>query len=235
VETRLKERLVGAAVLVAAAFILIPEMLSGPHPQDAPAAAQTDGAVRSFSIDLSKSPAHPDTINAIPAAGETHQPDPNQAPPPEMPATTAAPAATETTATPPPEVKSEIIDNTPAPPAEKPPATAPKITPAEKPSPPPSAKPIEKEKPAAHAAEKTSGDHQWAVQVGSFGNDPTAQKVAQGFKQKGYAAFVMPFKKDGKTLYRVRIGPQSQRSAADAVFAKLKGEGVTNLAVVAHP
>ncbi len=221
-------------MLVAAAFILIPEMLSGPHAQDPPATAQTDGAVRSFSIDLSKSPSHPDTITAIPPTGETHLPDPNQAPPPEM---SAAPSATETTATPPaPIVQSEIANGTsssePPPAVEKP---APRVEPAEKPSPSPIAKSIEKEKPAVHAQEQASANHQWAVQVGSFGNDAIAQKVAQEFKQKGYPAFVMPFKKEGKTLYRVRIGPQSQRSAADAVFAKLKHEGETNVVVVAHP
>ena len=78
-ERKVKERLVGAAVLMAAAVILIPEMLSGHRGSSAePAAAQArnDAPIKTYTIDLS----HSSSEQPPSAVVE------NRAPPPEEPA-----------------------------------------------------------------------------------------------------------------------------------------------------
>ena len=58
-ERKVKERLVGAAVLMAAAVILIPEMLSGPDREshaEQPAQSRSDAPIKTYTIDLSQSP-----------------------------------------------------------------------------------------------------------------------------------------------------------------------------------
>ena len=55
VDRHLKERLVGAAVLAAVAYILIPEMLDGPRDAVTPAPSgepAVDGGMKSYTIDL---------------------------------------------------------------------------------------------------------------------------------------------------------------------------------------
>ncbi len=91
-ERPVKERLIGAAVLMAAAIILIPEMLSGPDRDSADQQARTDATaegsaspIKTYTIDLNQSPgSQPPTA--------TEQTD-NRAPPPEeAPPEAAAPA-----------------------------------------------------------------------------------------------------------------------------------------------
>jgi DedD protein len=55
-ETAVKERLVGAVVLVGLIVALVPEMLSGPRRGTAQEPASGDGAVRTFTIDLQPPP-----------------------------------------------------------------------------------------------------------------------------------------------------------------------------------
>ena len=61
VERAVKERLVGAAVLMAAAIILIPEMLSGPDREAAEPAATPSGEtpIKTYTIDLNQAPGTP--------------------------------------------------------------------------------------------------------------------------------------------------------------------------------
>src|SRR5688572_5172504 len=58
VERRVQERLVGAAVLMAAAIILIPEMLSGPRRGERAVTGQpsSDAPLKTYTIDLNRSP-----------------------------------------------------------------------------------------------------------------------------------------------------------------------------------
>ncbi len=51
-ETAVKERLVGAVVLVGLIVALVPEMLSGPRREATPARPSADGTVRTYTIDL---------------------------------------------------------------------------------------------------------------------------------------------------------------------------------------
>jgi DedD protein len=65
------------------------------------------------------------------------------------------------------------------------------------------------------------------VQVGTFGLKDNADRLAARLKQQGFAAFVSPAERSGKTLYRVRVGPPGSREAAAAVVARLAATGQT--------
>jgi DedD protein len=72
------------------------------------------------------------------------------------------------------------------------------------------------------------------VQVGSFSSRATADRLAAELKAQRYSAFVMPVKTQNSTLYRVRIGPMTDRAAADDVLKRIKAKH-SGAAVVAHP
>jgi DedD protein len=74
----------------------------------------------------------------------------------------------------------------------------------------------------------------WAVQLGSFSNRDSAERLARQFQAERYDAFVMPVKSGAATLYRVRLGPMKDRSAAEEALKRAKVK-VSGAAVVAHP
>ncbi len=244
VDTRVKERMVGAVVLVAAAMILIPELLSGPHRTETASGAQQDEtALHSFSIDLSKRGADAGAAANVPPPAAVVKPPDNVLPPPELPEADAgiSPAGASASASqaasgsePAKEAPKEEAKE--APPRDESSVQTPQAEspPADEKSSAKKADRVANAKQSTAASTVPSATRGWAVQVGSFGDESVAQRIARGFKEKGYAAFVMPFKTGAKTLYRVRIGPQSQRTAAEAVAAKLKAEG-TPSSVVSHP
>jgi DedD protein len=72
------------------------------------------------------------------------------------------------------------------------------------------------------------------VQLGSFSNQENAERLAAELRKQGYAAFLSQIKTGDSSLHRVRIGPQKDRDAAEAVAAKLKSAGHASQ-VVPHP
>ena len=231
-------------MLIAAAIILIPELLSGPHRSEIPNGVQRDEtALHSFNIDLSKRAAEEVPAAKVPPpVAAVVKPSDNVLPPAELPAADAAtPPATESASVSQPPTSAQPAKETgkdepkeassdeasvQTPPAE--PAAAVEKSPAK------SANQAANSKQPTTAASARTAAHGWAVQVGSFGEEAVAQRLARHLKEKGYTAFVMPFKTGAKTLYRVRVGPQSQRTAAEAVAGKLKAEGTPG-SVVSHP
>jgi DedD protein len=236
VERRVKERLVGAAVLVAAAVILIPEMLSGPkRREDTSAKSQESEPFKTYTIDLNRSPG----ASASPSIDE-------RAPPPEAPAPTTT-AATEAAHASAPDSESPA-DNPPEPAQASPesaspePATPPQRVAAEPTSaatPPVQEQNREatREAPARTAiasAPSVPTSRGWAVQLGCFSSKATADRIASEASGSGQTAFVMPVKSGANTLYRVRVGPFADRAAANAALVRIK-QRVANAAVVAHP
>jgi DedD protein len=207
----LKERLVGAAVLVAIAVWLIPWVLDGSEKnpvETGPASLQLPAAqepvpMRTQTLKLGEPPAA-----AQPAATANENTEP--------PAETVVAAATPQPATAPATVAPPTT--TPAPPP-KPAAAAT--------SPKPVAPP-----PAAAAATSTAkGD--WTVQLGSFGDEGNARRLADRASTFGYKANVASYKANGKTMYRVRVGAYGSKGQAEATASALSAHGLTAKVVAA--
>lgn len=89
--------------------------------------------------------------------------------------------------------------------------------------------------PQAVVTSPTDSDAQmWAVQLGSFSNEANAQRLAAQYRADGLLAFVSKVEQGGRTLHRVRIGPDSDRSISDAIVVRLTEAGQT-ARTVPHP
>jgi len=85
--------------------------------------------------------------------------------------------------------------------------------------------------------ERVAGDPSsaWVVQIGSFGDRNNAENEVKDLKEKGFPAFLSRYVNNKKAvLYRVRVGPEKDRSRAEKLAESLKKAGV-NGQVVAHP
>jgi DedD protein len=213
----LKERLVGAAVLVAIAVWLIPWVLDGPE-----AGLETPAGSLQLPAAEEPMPMRTQTLRL----GDTPEP------------------SAETAATPPatPPIANTVADTTPASTDE------PKVTEAEPtavaaidtggsmpaatqtPAAASAAAPVPKAPPKPVPAAVATGD--WLVQLGSFSAEANARRLAQQAGTYGYKAQVSAYKAGGKTLYRVRVGPQATRAAADAAASALRAHGIDDARVV---
>ncbi len=125
-------------------------------------------------------------------------------------------------------------------------STAPQTKPA--PQTEPAAQPAHRKPPVAtsqereHAAASQKRGHAvaaaavvggWHVQVGSFSSRDHADRLARQLKSKGFSASVSQSVTRGRTWYRVRVGPERNRTAALAMASRLHAAGVT--AVVQQP
>ena len=223
-ERLVKERLVGAAVLMAAAVILIPEMLSGPDRAsraEPGAQSRSDSPIKTYTIDLSHSPSEqppqavvenraPPPEEPLAAEADAAQPAQSDQAKPEVPQQSAA-------VTPQPQTQSQATSQPPPQPVvEQPTATSPARA---------------AQRPLGSGGEApTSG--QWAVQIGTFSKEENAGRLVKQLRDQGQSAFVMPVKSGGATLYRVRIGPMKDRASAEAALRDLKSPGAK---VVSHP
>jgi DedD protein len=80
----------------------------------------------------------------------------------------------------------------------------------------------------------TSSSGMWAVQLGSFSNKENAEKLAADLRKQGYAAFLSQLTTSSGQLHRVRIGPQKDRASAEAMAANLLKVGHKGQ-VLPHP
>lgn len=237
-DTRLKERLVGAAALVLIVVLVVPELLTGPKRAEAPAPTEAIAPVHTVVIDLAASghasldrpaadapDAKPMDAPAVriapPVPGTSSTPvaaaSPSAAVPAQAAATPAAapPSAPATTSTPAPSV---APTPTPTPTATAKPDRAPAATAA----PPVAVEPAPKL--AAKPVTRPTGEA-WVVQLGSFASRENAEKLAVTLRAKGYRAFVSEFHGSSRTLYRVRVGPEQDRARAEAIAARLARDG----------
>ena len=179
-DTALRNRLTGAALLILLAVILLPEMLTGEGGARSVAtdtAAGVDQPVQTYDFDLSEQ------TEAPPPAVEA----PAQAPEPIVVAPEPGVAAPVATPAPAVELKVE-----------------PKSVTAPKPS----------------AAPETG----YFVQIGVFSNQASANRLATELRKKKFAVVVT--KIDGaKPLHRVRVGPEADRKAAEALAKRLAAAG----------
>ncbi len=214
-ETRVKERLTGALILVALFVIVVPEMLSGPswRRADGNAPAADGPPVRSYTMELGGAQADQSALapsTAARAGAEPAAPDSQPATPAPAEPAAAAPASA-------PEPLAAAVESPRVPPAAAPPVAA---TPPAAPA--PAAAPASSPRsPAAPAASGTS----WWVQAGSFSQSANAQRVVRELGAAGISARVSSVRSNGKELFRVRAGPVADRSAAEALQRRMAAAG----------
>ena len=194
-EPALKQRLVGAAVLVALAFIFLPMLIKGPAPEsgvgdiplDVPAAPEGEFETREL-------PLLPPRTPVVAPGG--------------APAAAAAAAAAAGGALPTVDTAQAREASGEAGPEMMPPATA-------------------------------GGGH--AVSFGSYASEADAQRVVDALRASQLAGYQEPEQRDGRTLYRVRIGPFDSRATAEVARLRAAhvrddvGSQVVVLDAGAHP
>ncbi len=227
-DSGLKKRLLGAAVLIALAVIFVPMLLP----------SRSDSGQQSVSVKIPPEPngemqtrvlkVGPDAASAgSSTAAAINDPDhvatldldkgpvrSPQAAPAALPieatnapvtsAPATAPAAGATLAS------SAAIDVAPT---TAPPAKAP-VAPA-KPAPPPKPEPIAGGPGAAAGAVYT-------VNLGIYSDHAGAEKLVASAKRHGFNALATPETFQGKSVTRVRVGPFASRAQAEAARLKLK-------------
>jgi DedD protein len=196
-DRRVKERLVGASILVVLIVLIVPELLSGPAPGPVtprlPVSAPEP--VRNVTVDLAT----------------------NKAPAPEPAAEASAASSAQPMGTGSSDAASAAAEPTPAPPAPAaPPATVPSA-PLETTAPPPTS--------AATAVKPAAAGHSWAVQLGSFASHANADKLVRKLKAQGFSVYVLSGGSGPSVRYRVRVGPVADRGAATQAAARLKSLG----------
>jgi len=207
-DSRAKQRLTGAIILVALFVLLVPELLTGPRGTDAPGTAAEEG-MRRYTIDL-----NPANSPAPPAESTT--PPPVALPQPVSPQPTGPQASSPQPAN----DQSLARPGDSAEPAAAPVAAAP--APATTPAPVAAAPRVEAQKPAPPTSAQPGS---FVVQLGSFGSRDNADRLVRDMTAKGFAAFVAPIKSGGRELYRVRVGPTRDRAQAEALAAQLRRVG----------
>lgn len=89
--------------------------------------------------------------------------------------------------------------------------------------------------PKPKLAGPSTGAKAWAVQVGSFTKRETAEKLRDRLRKSGYRAFVTSAQAAGKTVVRVRVGPELERADADQLRKRIEKDLQLQAKVVVHP
>ncbi|HET9047422.1 MAG TPA: SPOR domain-containing protein [Chiayiivirga sp.] len=231
----MKQRLVGAAVLVALAVIFLPMLIGGPESSNDAASVSTDipdrGDRQLVTRDLPLAPALPaatnDAANAVvdenrvatvdmtdaPARVDALADDPSTAPatPSDSPAVTAPVDRAPST---PAAVASDSVASTPAAAASNTPTVA-SVAAAPTPAP---------------VAATPNGN--WAVNLGTYANAGNANALVAQMRGQKLAVYSESISLDGKPAQRVRLGPYAQRSQAESArlsALKLRGDLPTSV------
>ncbi len=205
-ERALKERIIGAVVLVVFVVLVVPIFLDGP-PDDAEIVSQSvllpgQEEQKTQTVVLDR-----DRTEPVPTA--------------------AQPTPTPTTQTRAEPAREEPAEERPAPVVQQreeapPPVPEPVKEPANEP---------ERAAPEPAAASTTG---MWAVQLGSFSNKDNAERLASDLRKQGYAAFISEVSTNSGQMHRVRIGPQKDRPSAEQMAGRLEKVGHKGK-VVPHP
>jgi len=234
-ERRVKERLIGATLLVAMIVLIVPEMLSGPKRASAP--PLTEGLpttpTRSVSVDLStsKATAEPDVADGASAA----------APPPANAAASSEASAAGAPDAPSAAGSAPEADNGNGS-ADSPPGLV--SAPA-----PPNVTTLRAQQPSGSTLETAAsgpksrvggsrtetpsesssgpqGRRGWSVQLGSFASRANAEKLIHQVQVHGGSPLYVSSSGAGSSLrYRVRVGPFADRGAAERSAGKLRAAG----------
>lgn len=208
-----KQRLLGAAVLIALAIIFVPMLLTGPGTKrtsetanlQAPPTPDRKFQERTLSLDLPPA----DTTSGQPSASNTAAPDPNR-------------IATIDTATAPRSQPTLAIDE-PAISSSSPTATtsATTTTATSSPTPTPVTPTATAAAPSNSDLPGTAANGSFFVHLGDYGAQKNAIDLAATLKKSGFAAFTQASTFGGKPTLRVRVGPFADRAAAEATRLRI--------------
>ncbi|MEL6367480.1 MAG: SPOR domain-containing protein [Pseudomonadota bacterium] len=233
----MKERLIGAVLLVTVAWLLIPVFLdSSPDAPDAlttrtvslpgvdDPSSDTDDQMRTITLRSRESAAPEQAFTEPPVEIELPAPErtverveDTDDPVESLPDDVGSEAQTSSNIEPEPETEAEIVaDVEPKPEVSPPPAV---VTP----------QPTQVDNSTSQSAEL------WVVQVGSFGQRSNAETLMKKLIDAGFPAFVSEIQTSGGTMHRVRVGPQKNRAASDDMVTKLKGAGQDSARSVPYP
>jgi DedD protein len=208
-EQTLKQRLIGAIVLVSLAVIFIPIILEGPDDEWTP---------RSHSI-----PQQPQM---------DYRADMELELPPETSVVEETVAVEEAVSAEQLEPDTEQVESEPARDIVSP--AAPEKAPEPvKTAPEPAAPPVVKA--AVPAVPDTPVLKGWFVQVGSFGQEMNASGLGERLTAAGYQVQLQTVELGKKHAYRVLIGPSTSRAEAEKRAAKLKSGQQLKGMVIEYP
>ena len=217
----LKERLIGASVLVGLAVWLIPWVLDGPLPDTEFEPAQVPAAERSLPLrtqtirldtpqdtsmqaDAADIPGIPVTVGSQPATQAPRALDTGR-----DPAATAVPASEGAASAAAAGSASEVV-------------IAESVEGSSDASGERAAQVPDRTSPAATARHPGPG---WLVQVGSFGEEENARRQADRVEALGYTANLYTHTAGGRVMYRVRVGPEPSRESAEDIVLSLTAHG----------
>lgn len=130
-----------------------------------------------------------------------------------------------------PHVHEPVAASTAAAPAREPAVSA-TSAPAAAPGQPPtlsaSSQPPTASTPPARAPAPTTAEHGaggWTVQVGTFSSRDNAARLVATLKSHGFSPTLSEATKNGHKLFRVRVGGDRDRAAAQKLLARLKNAG----------
>ena len=203
----LKQRLIGAAVIWALAFIFLPMLLQPPAQRSEevsmvlPEPQEQPRQVRVVRLDGEDEPAGDSQVSSSDRAVEGGIPQPDDVADSESGhegrAARAAPAGE---------------------------AARGKTT-----------KPAGADARGAGTGTEGAGAEGWIVQVGSFGDKDNAERLAERLSARNYAVSVSEFRLGDKVLYRVRVGPTQSRDKAEAQMARIQEQLGLNGKVLTYP
>lgn len=206
----LKQRIIGALVLISLAVIFVPMIFDEPHSQR-----------KSTSITIPEEPPFPEVDMPEEPSGDAIGY--------EVSSDAVAPAAGETEKVPGFRIiEDESVQAT----AEPEQGESPQAAPVKQPEIAEPQPAVEKNqtaaaekvsaKPAEEKAEYTRTlEGAWVVQLGSFGNEGNARRLRDNVIEMGFGGHLQQFSSGDKTLTRVFSGPFVNREDADAAKAKL--------------
>lgn len=205
----LKERILGAIVLVALVVLVVPVFLDGPPDngeiisERVPLPGQDDQKSQTVVLERSRDEPMPS------------QQEPASETPGEEPAVTIAKSEPARV----PERQPEPQKPGPEPQSESAPMSAPESADSS---------------PVVVPEVPGSSTGMFAVQLGSFSNQQNAERLAAELRKQGFAAFLSQLSTGDGQLHRVRVGPQKDREAAEAMAVRLARAGHKGR-VLPHP
>lgn len=208
-QTALKQRLIGAIVLVALAVIFVPFLLPG----------EGDEATDEVTLEMPEPPRQDiQTPQPVDMSDNHTLRTLDEVRPVAEPETGDEQTPTETVTEAPSETTSE--DTVAAAPPPKPADPAPaESKPAPQPEP-------------AKTPEKLEG---FAIQVLAVRDQKAAFKVRDELRDKKFTAYVESYDKNGATYYRVRVGPVLTRAEAGTLQTQLAKAGHKDSYIARHP